>query len=88
MLRSSFGALRQASIQFRYGIQKNGGKVFQWPTLAAAGAAGSADVSTPNVYDSFDQLPLRFRPREIKEAELELVMMGGVPNYELKKKKR
>lgn len=84
MFRCSAVYLREPLIRFRYAVTKNGGVPFQWaPTVTAAVAS-----ATPNVFDSFDQLPPHLRPRQFKEDEMEIIMMGGVEPYELKKKKR
>lgn len=87
MLRSSASLFHKPLIQFSYAISKNGGRPFQWQSAAAAAGTSLSGVVS-NVYDNFSDLPLRFRPRVMKEDEMDLIMMGGAAPYELKKKKR
>lgn len=87
MLRSSARLFHQPLIRFTHAISKNGGKPFEWKSVASAAGASVSDVGS-NLYDNFSDLPLRFRPRVMKEDEMEVIMMGGASPYELKKKKR
>lgn len=82
LLQKSVCRLHTPLIRFKYAITKNGGKVFQYPSLLKMSDVKQS-TSLPSVvlYGSFDELPAHLRPHQYSEEEIETILMGGAAPY-------